>query len=100
MINRGNYRRDVFETEGASHSFVEGLSEAVKRHGWRLQAYVLMRNHFHLVLETPEPTLMAGMKWSLGAYNPAVQCAAPDAGHLVRGRYKSLLVDGSEDLYL
>jgi len=45
VINRGNYRRDIFETAGAVHSFVEALDEGVQRHGWRLQAYVLMRNN-------------------------------------------------------
>ena len=45
VINRGNYRRDLFETVGAAQSFVDAMEEAVHRHGWGLQAYVLMRNH-------------------------------------------------------
>lgn len=45
---------------GAAQSFVDAMEEAVHRHGWRLQACVLMRNHFHLVLETPEPNLTGG----------------------------------------
>ena len=43
VINRGNYRRDVFETDGAAQSFVATLEEAVAKHGWRLLAYVVMR---------------------------------------------------------
>ena len=36
--------------------------------GWQVHAYVLMPNHFHLVVETPQPNLVAGMKWFLGTY--------------------------------
>ncbi|MGH8019841.1 MAG: hypothetical protein ACREIA_16490, partial [Opitutaceae bacterium] len=50
-----------------AQSFVEALQEAVARCQWRVHAYVLMRNHFHLVLETPEPNLAAGMHWLMGA---------------------------------
>ena len=60
VINRGNYRRDLFESAGTAEAFVEALEETVGRHGWRLQAYVVMRNHFHLVAETPEPNLTLG----------------------------------------
>ncbi len=57
VINRGNYRRDVFESAGAVGSFEEALAEAVLRHGWALQAYVVMSNHYHLIVKTPEPNL-------------------------------------------
>ena len=63
VINRGNYRRDLFESAGTAEAFVEALEETVGRHGWRLQAYMVMRNHFHLVAETPEPNLTLGMHW-------------------------------------
>ena len=63
VINRGNYRRDLFVGEGASASFEGCLFEAVGRFGWRLHAFVIMRNHFHLAVETPEPNLSAGMRW-------------------------------------
>jgi putative transposase len=52
VINRGNYRRDVFETADKAKAFEECLFEAGARMGWRLHAYVLMRNHYHLALET------------------------------------------------
>ena len=63
VINRGNYRRDVFESVGAAQSFVQTMEEAVALYGWRLQAYVLMSNHFHLVVETPDANLTEGMHW-------------------------------------
>jgi REP element-mobilizing transposase RayT len=63
VINRGNYRRDVFSSPGAAQAFVEVLGEALPRFGWRLHAFVIMRNHFHLALETPDPNLVDGMHW-------------------------------------
>ena len=62
VINRGNYRRDVFGTDRAARAFETALGEACERHGWRLQAYVVMRNHYHLALETPRPNLV-GSPW-------------------------------------
>jgi hypothetical protein len=59
-----------------------------------------MGNHFHLVLETPQPTLVAGMKWFLGTYTQRFNARHRLRGHLFAGRYKSLLVDGSDDMYL
>lgn len=61
VLNRGNYRRNLFATDGAAESFERCLFEAVGRFGWRLHAFVIMRNHFHLALETPEPNLSAGI---------------------------------------
>jgi REP element-mobilizing transposase RayT len=62
VINRGNYQSDVFETGGAATAFARTLAQACERHGWRIHAYVLMLNHYHLALETPEPNLALGMQ--------------------------------------
>ncbi|MDA1069207.1 MAG: transposase, partial [Verrucomicrobia bacterium] len=60
VINRGNYRSWVFETEGSRKSFEKTLLEACKRSGWILHAYCVMGNHYHLAVETPEPNLSEG----------------------------------------
>jgi hypothetical protein len=70
-----------------------------ERAGWQVHAYCLMGNHFHLVVETPQPTLVAGMKWFLGTYTQRFNARHRMRGHLFEGRYKSLLVDGSDDMY-
>ena len=44
VINRGNYRRDLFASNGAAQSFQTCLCEAAERFGWRLHAFVVMRN--------------------------------------------------------
>ena len=59
-----------------------------------------MLNHFHLVVETPEANLVAGMKWFLGTYTSRFNRRHRLFGHLFSGRYKSLIVDGSGNGYL
>jgi hypothetical protein len=59
-----------------------------------------MNNHFHLVVETPQPNLVAGMKWLLGTYTGRFNRRHKEFGHLFSGRYKALIVDGSGDGYL
>lgn len=61
VINRGNYRSWIFESEGARGSFLKCLVEVCVAKGWRLHAWVLMSNHYHLCLQTPEPNLVDGM---------------------------------------
>ena len=68
VVNRGNYRRDLFESAGAAQAFVSTMEEACARYRWRIYAYAVMRNHFHLVLETPDPNLTDGMHWLLSTY--------------------------------
>jgi putative transposase len=80
--------------------FVATLGEACVRGGWQVHAYCLMPNHFHLVVETPQPTLVAGMKWLLGAYTGRFNRRHKVFGHLFSGRYKALIVDGSGTGYL
>lgn len=48
VINRGNYRHPVFGSVGAAQAFEATLWETLKRYGWKLHAYVLMSNHYHL----------------------------------------------------
>src|SRR6266513_1561179 len=59
-----------------------------------------MGNHFHLVLETPQANLVAGMKWFLGTYTSRFNRRHQFGGHLFSGRYKALVVDGSGNGYL
>ncbi len=95
VINRGNYRRDVFETAGAAKSFVEALEEAVRLYDWRLQAYALMRNHFHLVVETPRPNLVEGMHWLMSTTATRFNRFRNERGHLFQGRYQALPIQDS-----
>ena len=89
VINRGNYRRDLFNGKGAAEAFERVLCEACERFGWRLHAYVIMRNHFHLALETPEPNLSVGMKWLQGTWVSRYNRFRGYTGRPFQGRFKS-----------
>ena len=93
VINRGNYRRDVFETTGATTAFEAVLADACERYGWRLHAHVIMRNHYHLALETPQPNLVEGMHWLQSTFATRFNRFRSERGHLFQGRYQALLVE-------
>lgn len=98
VINRGNYRADIFETEGAKKAFEDCLFEACGRSGWVLHAYVIMRNHYHLAVETPEGNLIAGMQWLQATFACRFNRFRNERGHLFQGRYKALLLEPGEAL--
>ena len=100
VLNRGDRREPIFKDEADRQRFVETLGEACAKAGWQVHAYVLMPNHFHLVVETPQANLVAGMKWFLGTYTSRFNRRHKLFGHLFSGRYKSLIVDGSGSGYL
>lgn len=93
VINRGNYRADIFRTDGAKSAFEACLFEACEKSGWRLHAFVLMGNHYHLALETPEGNLVSGMQWLQATFANRFNRLRGERGHLFQGRYKSLLVE-------
>ncbi len=100
VMNRGDRREPIFKDDADRQRFVETLAEACAKTGWQVHAYVLMPNHFHLVVETPQPSLVAGMKWLLGTYTGRFNRRHKLFGHVFAGRYKSLFVDGSGSGYL
>jgi putative transposase len=93
ILNRGNYRSHVFATTGARTAFLATLAEAAPKLGWRVHAWALMANHFHIALETPHPNLVEGMQWLQGTFAARFNRFRGAHGHLFQGRYKSLLVE-------
>src|SRR5580704_6069998 len=100
LMNRGDRREDIVADDADRQRFAETLGEACGKTGWQVHAYCLMRNHFHLVVETPQANLVAGMQWFLGTYTARFNRRHKLFGHLFSGRYKSLIVDGSGSGYL
>ena len=100
LMNRGDRREPIFQDDADRQRFLETLGEACSKTDWQVHAWCLMGNHFHLVLETPQGNLVAGMKWLLGTYTSRFNRRHKLFGHLFSGRYKALLVDGSGSGYL
>ena len=90
---RGNERMTVFRDEGDYEGFLGLLATVVPRFGWKLHTFVLMPNHFHLVLTTPSPTLSRGMRQLGGVYTQHFNRRWSRCGHLFQGRFFSLHVE-------
>jgi len=93
VMSRGNRREKICRTERDRAEFQRALAEVCERSDWQIHAWVLMPNHFHLLLETPKANLVAGMKWFLGTYTMRFNRRHSLTGHLFAGRYKALPVD-------
>jgi putative transposase len=91
---RGNERRPIFRSNRDRERFLELLAEAVKRFRWSVTVWVLMSNHFHLVIQTHEANLSRGMQWLNGTYADWFNRRHERSGHLFQGRFKSFLIDG------
>ncbi|MEO5714155.1 MAG: transposase [Luteolibacter sp.] len=96
VMARGDGGKPVFEDDKDRYGWVDLLEAGCARFGWRVHAWVLMGNHFHLLLETPEPNLVAGMKWMLGVYSQRWNRRRQRKGHVFQGRYNAVVVNGEE----
>ena len=100
IMSRGDRREDIFLDDVDRQDFLKTLAEACQKTGFQVHAYCLMRNHFHLVVQTPDANLVAGMAWLLSAYTIGLNHRHQLFGHVFSGRYKALLVEGKGNGYL
>ena len=99
IICRGDRREEIFRDEQDRELFLSTLGQACERCGFVVHSYVLMRNHYHLLLETPAGNLVTGMKWFQGTYTVRFNARHRLDGHLFAGRYKAVLVEREEPSY-
>lgn len=92
IISRGNYRKELFLKKNTGKAFENCLFEITERCGWKLHAYVIMSNHYHLAVETPEANLVVGMKWLQSTFATRFNRLRNERGHVFQGRYKSILI--------
>ncbi len=98
ITTRGNRRETIYLRDSDRVRFLEILGKASERFHWRCLAYCLMGNHYHLVIETLEANLAAGMRHLNGVYTQEFNRQHRRVGHVFQGRYKAILVD--KDRYL
>jgi len=98
VLNRGNYRRDIFSDDGAKDSFLRCLDAAATKSGWVVHAWCVMSNHYHLALETPKGNLVDGMRWLQVTFAMKFNRFRKESGHVFQGRYKSLIVEPGDSL--
>jgi REP element-mobilizing transposase RayT len=90
---RGNERKRVFRDDKDRGHFLELLEEWVERFAVRPHAYVLMDNHYHLLVETTRPNLGAAMQWLQVSYTVWFNRRHGRVGHLFQGRYKAIVTE-------
>lgn len=95
---RGNERGAIYRDSSDRRRFLELLAEVVERYRWRMLAYCLMGNHYHLLAQTPEPNLSRGMRQLNGVYAQRFNRRHKRVGHLLQGRYGARLVQADEHL--
>lgn len=100
VMCRGNRQEAVFRDNWDNELFLDTLEEACNRTGWKVHAFCLMGNHYHLLIETPQAGLVDGMRWLQGTYTKRFNIRHKVWGHLFQSRYKALLVDTEEDYFL
>ncbi len=99
VMARGNQGRPIFRDDKDRERFLQTLAESCAKTGWWIHAYVLMANHYHLLVETPEGNLVAGMKWLQGIYTQRFNRRHEVSGHLFQGRYKAVVIDATSPGY-
>lgn len=97
MTARGNERRAIFRDDRDRLHFLELLGELPERFGTRLHGWVLMDNHFHLLLETPEANLSQTGQWLNVSYSVWFNRRHQRSGHLFQGRFGAVLVGGDSE---
>ena len=95
---RGNARQDIVRDDRDRHAFLNRLGIALETHQVLLHCYVLMTNHFHLVVETPQANLSAFMRQFNVLYSGYFNRRHHWVGHLYQGRFKAILVEA--EVYL
>ena len=93
VTSRGNARQDIVADDQDRIAFLVLLAHVIDRFGWRCHAYCLMDNHYHLLLETPQPNLSLGMRQLNGRYTQTVNRRHRRVGHLFQGRFTAILVE-------
>jgi putative transposase len=98
VMARGNGRQDIVLDDSDRERLLVDLARTVRRCCWSVYAFVVLSNHFHLVLKTPQPNLARGMQTFLSAYANSWSRRHRFSGHVFQGRYRTELVE--DETYL
>lgn len=97
---RGNDKRLIYRDDVDRRMYLRMLRGTVKQRRWRLLAYCLMENHVHLLVETPDPNLGAGMQRMHGLYAREFNARHRRSGHVFQGRYGAVRITTDEQFWM
>jgi REP element-mobilizing transposase RayT len=92
ILSRGNERKDIFLDDDDRHVFLDTIGDMSERFEVNIFAYVLMPNHYHLLIRTNRANLSKAMHWFGVTYTRRFNNRHSRSGHLFEGRYKSIIV--------
>lgn len=98
VFSRGNNKKDIFMTNTDRNKFLKIIGEAYDKYKILIHAYVLMKNHYHIIIETPQANLSKAMQYISSKYTSFFNYVNKEVGHLFQGRYKAILIDKEEYL--
>jgi putative transposase len=99
VMSRGNVRQDIVDDDHDRQQFLELLAAQAARSRWEVISFVLMTNHFHLLVRAPIANLAAGMQRILSAHAKGIAARHQRPGHLFQGRYKAELIEDESDYW-
>src|SRR5262249_39299023 len=99
VMARGNGRQDIVRDDADRDRLQQELARAAQRCAWRIYAFVILSNHLHLVLKTPQPNLARGMQTFLSTSANAWARRRRFCGHVFQGRYRAELVEDESYLW-
>ncbi|MEK9130594.1 MAG: transposase [Patescibacteria group bacterium] len=98
ITSRGNARQNIFCSNDDREQLLFLFAKTIAKNNWRCHAYCLMDNHYHLLIETIDPTLSRGMQYLNGGYTQWHNATYKNVGHIFQGRFKAFLIE--EHIYL
>lgn len=93
ITSSGNTARTLFRDDEERADFLDIVGDAVVGRGWLCRSYCLLSTHYHLLVETPEPDLAAGMQYLNGRYGQRVNRCRGEKGHVFEARYHSVMLE-------
>lgn len=93
VLSRGNEGRDIFNDDKDRTLFIDTLGEVSDRFSVDIFAFVLISNHYHLLLRTNHANLSKAMQWLGVTYTRRFNNRHCRSGHLFQGRFKSIVVE-------
>lgn len=96
VLSRGNERRPVFFEQGDYRRFLELIGRTSEKYHVQIHAYVLMQNHYHLLVKTRQANLSRAIQWLGVSYAGWINRKYKRSGHLFQGRFKSFLIEDEQ----
>ncbi|MBI2551647.1 transposase [Candidatus Uhrbacteria bacterium] len=93
VTSRGNRKKRIYEDDSDRELFLWNLNDVLKTHNWICHAYCLMNNHYHLLIQTPDANLSAGMRDLNGEYTQMYNRIHHTVGHVFQGRFKAFIIE-------